>query len=290
MAVILYIIFLISLLGCDKDSSRGDSVSTQQSPQERLARAFAARSAFDVDFGVRISPLLKDLTKHTRYSCYRVNSEFDDGCLKFYFLRPHSIPNSDKWCGYAGNDAIFCDTSLLVNFVETLDGVSASRDELTSAFQKWVIGHEIGHADLGHSVGHFMTAPFPKTQAEAWSAQGMEYDADRRFIALAGDVPGLERLMVLLFNTAYRERYGASEQNPRGLNMDKDPSLQYPYVLSSSHPHMTIRTASLLLLVARTPELRNDAQQFILSSGGLSTLEERGLITPRAGKKRPRTP
>lgn len=266
---------LLGLLGCGERSQPEPPPERLQSAPERLARELAARHALDIALGVRMAPVVRRLTKATRFSCYRINSEFAAGCLKLYFVRPHSIPNADGMCGYAGDDTIFCDAEFLTGYLDGIKITTATkRDALYAAFQTWVLGHEIGHADLRHTLGHFLTAPFPVTQTEAWRVQRLEYEADRRFTELAGSVPDLEQLLELLFAQAYSEKYGPPSDHLPGLHMDHDPGLQYPYVLSSSHPHMTIRTAELLVLVAHESAIRADARAFIDRSGGVSMLEE----------------
>lgn len=189
---------------------------------------------------------------------------------------------TENVCGYAGSDTIFCDGAFLTRHLDMV-GSGRIRAESYRVFQTWVLGHEIAHADLRHQVGHFLMAPRPKTQKEAKGMHKTEYEADARFVELAEhsgllatpERAELARVLVGLFDRAYLVKYGSPSQPGKGLSLDRsDEQVLFPYALADSHPHMTIRAARLLSIVAGPSAQLDDARWFLRQSGAPTLIEE----------------
>lgn len=275
-------LFALGLASCSRSSPDGADPPPpvrSQSWQETLARELSARGALDGDAAQIVRPVLTPMVLKSRYGrCLSINGDFTPDCLKVYIAKPKSAALTSGACGFAGEDTIFCDSGFLTGFLDESGALDDTRPRKAQyrAFQEWVLGHELGHADLKHPVSHFLVAPLPKTQKEAQDAQKREFEADRRYLEFGIGASSAELADVLqaLFRVEYRKKYGAPTKSRPALAMEDDATLLYPYALDGSHPHMTIRCAEMLFIAAPHGPLRDDARFFIQHSAAPGLLRE----------------
>lgn len=262
--------------GCLKPSD--EPLMNPRSVTLDLAASLKDQGALDNAMAAQVNDTIQYLLSRSRFKCVVVNAmPTNEDCLLIYLAKPFALSTKRQVCGYAGSNTIFCDTGFLASYLDSIQALDTKLDRATQyrAFHTWVLGHEIAHADLRHPVGHFLITTGWKfaNQKEAIRAQKLEYDADKRFAALAEmkssslSIP-VEAVLVNVFNAAYRDKWGLPEAPGQGLAIEHDPSIQWAYPLSDTdpHPHMTFRTAQLLLLTSGSVAVRSDAEWFLARS------------------------
>jgi hypothetical protein len=138
----------------------------------------------------------------------------------------------------------------------------------------WVLAHEAGHAQKGHAAGHFAPVMLPKTQREAVEAQTIEAQADEEAVLLLARTPvSLDSMLIKVFNAQYLAAYGKSEKPGNGLvALETTLGTMVPYKLYGTHPHWTVRAASILARSAQSHAVRHDAQWFLQYGSGAPDL------------------
>jgi hypothetical protein len=237
--------------------------------QPHLARALAQANRLDRDFDRVVVDRVLALRVHANGRCIAINAGLAGGCIAIFLVKHGGSSITDGQCGYAGKDVIFCDTAFLRDYLAddgALDAIPLDQKAPSrQAFAIWVLSHEISHALSRDEVSHFDARSVPRTQREAKRSQVVEYAADSFFASVENDYADLpvERMLIALFNAEYVARYHGTPVRGHVLAADPDPATQFPYLLTLTHPHMTMRAASLLSRLRGGTQARTEAIDFI---------------------------
>lgn len=276
------LLIVLLLQGCRQEASQAGPGrrTVQRTWQETVVRELAARGHLETERLAEVREIVQPMVLQSRYQgCFGVNEAFRVGCLSIFVLKSHPPSLGDDVCGYAGMDTIICEREFLTGFLDqsgALEHVPAEqRESFRRSFTRWVLGHELGHADLNHKQGHFLSARMPAAQVEARQGHRLELAADRRFLELstAADNSVLQGMLVAVFRASYLARYGTEEHRTDVLGFDAEDANQYPYLLDGSHPHMTIRSALLLAITGDTPAAQ-EATRFVGRTAAPGLLQE----------------
>lgn len=229
------------------------SFALAQWPAE-LIREILLRGQVDIKIGAALAPFVKRIvTGSSLGDCVRINRPYRPNCLTVIFVKPGGPSLTKNVCGYFGRKVIVCDSGFLTTELDRIRAITSSDDaelkkNLYRAFQEWVLAHEIGHAIAGHDVRHFLRANRPGDRKQAMNFHSQEVEADRIALkrGLIADTKIFQAMLVRVFNASYRADYFDTKEGNPPLNYDL--SVQVPYRLYESHPHFTLRAASLLLL------------------------------------------
>jgi hypothetical protein len=257
-----------------------------------LERELIFRHALDDAATNTFRAIIQDIGQKSRYrGCIRFNEPATANCLAVLFVRPHVLP--EPVCASLGSDTLLCDTSFLNGYLDTL-GVAGLNDPrgrtmLYAAFQRWVLAHEIAHADLRQQPSQFIGDAIPVTQDLAVKIQHIEVEADQRAeqLGAVGNVEDYQSMLIEVFNAAFQKKYHYLVAGPYQLKYDRDLGLVYSYALSASHPDMTLRTAGLLVDSPMiSPPVSQEAFCFLRMNGAPEIASETGLLglPPSASK------
>lgn len=268
-------IWLLILISC-KNNSIIENESSQinvESKQEQFIRKLYSNKLLAMDSIDSIKLVITTICLKTRYlKQISINNGYDSTKLNFYIINSRLDSSLRNLCAFAGRNTIFLDKFFLEAYTRNLKffkGLnSQEQNEFCKAFQYWVIGHEIAHADLGHLEGHFINSHSPKTQEAAKQFHGIEIDADKKCLSYLEDNAKivLSNSLCRIFNSEYELLYGGVSNNNKYLKFDNDPYLTFPYKLDGSHPSMPIRTALMLYLINANSIEKQEAYDFLLES------------------------
>ena len=155
---------------------------------------YLATGSVDLAYDVEIHRLAAKLTAGSRFQG-RVNTRTPptDGYLNIYVLRAdpaHMFGEVDCNCAYIGSDVILCDSKFVASFTATLnfpqDPEVAILQDVNKSFGRfllaWLLGHEIGHAQLHYSSLSHARWRWDRLDAQAWKLS-QEREADEYVIA-----------------------------------------------------------------------------------------------------------
>ncbi len=248
--------------------------AAQESPQVKFVRKLYVHKLISNDSISGITAVIRDICLKTKYKeKIAINNGYSAQRLNFYIIDSRKDTSLRDLCAFAGAQIIFLDKYFLTNYLDRLQVLKgknkAQKQTAYTDFQYWVIGHEIAHADLGHTTGHFINNDKPKTQEIARHFHFLELEADKRSVTYLPMVVrrALPAQLVSLFNVTYIKTYGEPHTTNRYLRCENtDPYLTIPYHLDGSHPLMTIRTAVLLYLIKPSPVITREAYEFLEQS------------------------
>lgn len=256
------VLFFLLLTSCYK-STELRVVPDYVSPQEQFVSRLYEKNLVMVDTIGLLLRVIENIESRAELpQRFQTNSPFDSTCLNFYIIDSHLDSTYYGLCAFAGNNVIVLDGNFLYNSLQK------TKRDLVSIFQQWVISHEVAHAALGHQTGHFINDGQPKTQPEARQFHTKELNADRLSRNYIPDTlqADLEKMLVVIFNTSYREMYGDGSSTFNYLRHDPDPTLIYPYKLDGSHPTMAIRASLYIYMTTSNKRLKAEALQFLTQS------------------------
>jgi hypothetical protein len=155
---------------------------------------------------------------------------------------------------------IVCDTAFFPAYLEKVLG-TRPRASVITAFEAWVLGHELGHIAQGHDDAHFDGNRAPtRKELRNLNQQRKEYAADcwmiQRLLAVQdGDrILEIERTAIDLINNRVKE---VSPNPPAGVGIIFDYASLDPYDFRGlgTHPDMMLRATRILHVSA---DERND--------------------------------
>ncbi|WP_448698160.1 hypothetical protein ACFGVR_15170 [Mucilaginibacter sp. AW1-3] len=238
-----------------------------QAQQLDFVRKLYAHQLITSEHTQGIEMVIRDLCAKTRFKeQLNINRGYDAQKLNFYIIDSRKDTVLKDICAFAGANIIILDQYFLTTYLDRLGlhpGPASYRN-----FQYWVIGHEIAHADLDHSSGHFLNNEKPKTQEQARHLQFLELQADQKSLSywpltVRKTIPSD---LIAIFNAAYRKQYGPAKTSNKYLLCDPAPYLTYAYRLQANHPVMVIRTSLMLYLLKVSPQLNAEAFGFLQQS------------------------
>jgi hypothetical protein len=268
-------IWLLILVSCQDNGIReNDSIeTTSESKQEQFIRKLYSNKLLATDSIESIKLVITSICLKTRYvNKILINNGYDSAKLNFYIINSKLDSSLRNLCAFAGRNTIFLDRVFLDNYTRSLKffkGLNMQEQtQFCEAFQYWVIGHEIAHADLGHLEGHFINSHPPKTQEVAKQFHSLELAADKKCLSYIEDNEKiiLSNSLCRVFNSEYELLYGSVTNNNKYLKFDNDPYLTFPYKLDGSHPSMPIRTAIMLYLISTNSIEKQEAYNFLIES------------------------
>jgi len=269
------LIWLIILGSCQTNSIRENDTPDviRKSKQEQFIRKLYSNKLLATDSIDSIKLVITSICLKTQYlNRISINNGYDSTKLNFYIVDSKKDSSLRNLCAFAGRNTIFLDRIFLDDYIKSLtfyrELTIGEQNQFRRAFQFWVIGHEIAHADLGHTGGHFINSLLPKTQAAAKKFHGLELAADEKCLSYISnnEKAVLSNTLCRVFNSTYERLYGRISNDNKYLKFNNDPYLIFPYKLDGSHPSMPIRTAIMLYLINENSIERQEAYEFLLES------------------------
>ena len=262
---------------------------TEKPPQETLVRTIVARKMLSNSANNLLDPILKELTNFTRYNGnYGLNSGYQRGRMNVFVIKTASANFLSGLCGYAGDDIIICDEKFVTLYLSSLGLAPELRTDaatgLNHVFWRWILAHEIAHADFRHDMNAFFNAAAEPEQKISMRQHSLEAAADARSVELGafiGNTETIADVLVAVFNAEFRRTYGEVSGNASGpLRFDYARGLIYPYKLGGFHPDMTIRIATILSRRGLfSASIQASAELFLRQSGAPGILKELGIWT-----------
>jgi hypothetical protein len=253
-------------------------------PQVSFIKALKTKSLLELNVSSKLIGKIHDLCSHSRFAGnITINDELDSSKLNFYIINSERDSSLKNVCAYIGCNTILLDNTFLQSFLDKdsffLTLSEKDRECIYSSFQTWVIGHEIAHAELKHSVSHFVSYRKPKTSEEGLQFHQLEIAADERSITYSNEqYPDLrEKMLLRLFQVDYDSLYGAEPNSPnKYLKYYDEFGLQRTYTFKGigSHPLMLYRSALLLLLTSKNQTIKDEAYIFLIEINAFNSVRQ----------------